>query len=336
MNTEKISVIVPVHNSANTLEYCLTSIVEQTYKNLEILLIENGSSDNSLELCRQWADKDERIKVLVSEKGVSKARNLGLENITGEYFAFVDSDDYLDVTAYEKLLSEAKKSGSDMTICKIVSVRDGEKKINDESKLETLVYDKEIRYFFYAGREGVAGGTIRALYETKKFKDIRFNVEMSYSEDLMYTLQCYDLSEKRSIVNEGLYFNVNFYHRAFNFAKKYKGRFNFIDSARIYALEGEKYLKKYNAEDVSQAPKYYALVLMINAIVGTEKHYVKEIKKLCKMPFWNEINTKTCYKQYAKTISTCGKAVKIKAYLVYRKMYRLYGLLAKLYAKIKG
>ena len=102
-----ISVIVPVHNVENELPRCIESIINQTYKNLEIFLIENGSSDNSANICDQYAVIDERIRVIhLSKAGVSNARNEGLKNANGEFISFVDSDDWLDVDFYETLISE--------------------------------------------------------------------------------------------------------------------------------------------------------------------------------------------------------------------------------------
>ena len=102
-----ISVIVPVHDVENELPRCVESIINQTYKNLEIFLIENGSSDNSAKICDRYAVIDKRIKVIhLSKVGVSNARNEGLKNANGEYISFVDSDDWLDVDFYETLISE--------------------------------------------------------------------------------------------------------------------------------------------------------------------------------------------------------------------------------------
>ena len=105
-----ISVIVPVYNIEKYLERCVQSICNQTYQKLEIILVDDGSTDGSGALCDQLAQKDERIKVFHKENGgSSSARNLGLQNATGEYIGFIDSDDYIEPTMYEKLLSAILK-----------------------------------------------------------------------------------------------------------------------------------------------------------------------------------------------------------------------------------
>ena len=101
---ERISVVVPVYNVEKYLEKCVNSIVNQTYKNLEIILVDDGATDNSGKLCDELAKIDNRIKVYHKENGgLSDARNYGVERATGDYIGFVDSDDYIDAEMYEKL-----------------------------------------------------------------------------------------------------------------------------------------------------------------------------------------------------------------------------------------
>lgn len=107
MNNPKISVIIPVFNVEKHLGKCIESLLLQTYKNLEIIIIDDGSSDNSPNICDEYAKKDSRIVCLHQEnKGVSFARNKGIELATGEYFHFLDSDDYMDEDAYEFLVDK--------------------------------------------------------------------------------------------------------------------------------------------------------------------------------------------------------------------------------------
>ncbi len=101
-----ISIIVPVYNKAKYLDKCLNSVLEQTYKDLEIILVDDGSKDNSLSICEDYAKRDNRIKVFHKENGgAASARNLGLDNSKGEYIGFVDADDFIDSSMYEELLA---------------------------------------------------------------------------------------------------------------------------------------------------------------------------------------------------------------------------------------
>ena len=103
-NMGKISVIVPVYNAEKYLNYALSSICGQTYQNLEILLIDDGSTDNSLKCCEEWAKKDKRIRVFHQENaGASAARNAGIEHASGQYVMFMDGDDWIDRDMYENM-----------------------------------------------------------------------------------------------------------------------------------------------------------------------------------------------------------------------------------------
>lgn len=107
-----ISIIVPIYNVADYLPRCLDSICKQTYQNLEIILVDDGSSDNSLEICKKYATKDSRIRVISQEnRSISTARNIGLKTATGEFISFVDGDDWLSQNFYKELLTTALAQG---------------------------------------------------------------------------------------------------------------------------------------------------------------------------------------------------------------------------------
>lgn len=109
-----ISIIVPVYNAAHYLDKCISSLMEQTHQNLEIILINDGSTDNSLEICRKYADMDSRIQVLTqANKGPSAARNAGLDAAKGEFVGFVDSDDYITPHMMETLLAAVLQYDTD-------------------------------------------------------------------------------------------------------------------------------------------------------------------------------------------------------------------------------
>ena len=113
-----ISVIVPIYKVEKYLCQCLDSIVNQTYRDLEILLIDDGSPDKCGEICEEYAKKDSRINVFHTEnKGLSAARNLGLREAKGEYIGFVDSDDWIEPNMYEELLRRLEETGTDISIC---------------------------------------------------------------------------------------------------------------------------------------------------------------------------------------------------------------------------
>ena len=109
-NQPLLSVIIPVYKVEKYLRQCVDSVINQTYKNLEIILVDDGSPDNCGKICDEYAEKDKRVKVIHQlNKGLSGARNTGTEQASGEYIAFVDSDDWLDVHMYEDLFGVLNK-----------------------------------------------------------------------------------------------------------------------------------------------------------------------------------------------------------------------------------
>ena len=118
MERDLISVIVPVYNVEKYLEKCVDSIINQTYKNLEIILVDDGATDNSGKMCDEFAKKDSRIKVIHKENGgLSDARNFGLDVATGKYIQFIDSDDYIDEDMLELLYNNIKKYNAEISMC---------------------------------------------------------------------------------------------------------------------------------------------------------------------------------------------------------------------------
>lgn len=136
----KISVIVPVYKSEKYIERCIDSILNQTYKNIELILVDDGSPDNSSEICDRYAEIDSRVLVIHKENGgVSTARNAGLDAATGDYITFVDSDDYIEPVMYENMLAKALEHDSDVVLCDCV------KEYGEYSEL----YSHNIREGFY-------------------------------------------------------------------------------------------------------------------------------------------------------------------------------------------
>ena len=118
MNNEKISIVVPVYNVEQYIDQCITSLIGQLYTNLEILLVDDGSSDRSGNICDEYALKDSRIKVFhIKNSGQSTARNVGIDNATGEYIAFVDSDDYVDTDMYLMMIETANNKDAQIVEC---------------------------------------------------------------------------------------------------------------------------------------------------------------------------------------------------------------------------
>lgn len=180
-NQPLISVIVPVYNAEKYIHRCVDSIINQTYTNLEIILVDDGSPDNSGVICDEYAEKDDRIVVIHKEnKGVYTARNAGLDICTGEYIAFVDSDDYIESEMYEIMLSESLKDNVDICVCQWQYENQDGQRIIDLNKINNTIYGKktsiEFAEYLYGSsyENGVVCAAWNKLYRKEIFETTRF------------------------------------------------------------------------------------------------------------------------------------------------------------------
>lgn len=140
---ELISVILNVYNGEKFIDKCLRSIINQTYKNLEILIINDGSTDNTLKICKSY--KDERIKIINQEnKGLSLSRNVGIDNARGEYLYFVDIDDFVELDTIEYLYNIAKEKNVLISTCKSVEIYDYNYEVKNEESKTVVLSNKEM------------------------------------------------------------------------------------------------------------------------------------------------------------------------------------------------
>ena len=140
----KISIIVPVYNTEKYLEKCLNSLISQTLEDIEILCINDGSTDNSIKILEQYANRDSRIKIINKKNaGVSAARNTGISQAKGEYLGFVDSDDYVDLNFYEKLYNTAKEYNASIAVAGIIRFNEFHKKYH--LKLNETILSNDLK-----------------------------------------------------------------------------------------------------------------------------------------------------------------------------------------------
>ena len=210
--TEKITVIVPVYNVENYLNKCLDSLINQTYKNLEIIVINDGSTDNSGEICQEYAQKDNRIVYIEKENGgQSEARNMGLDRMTGSYVTFVDSDDWVELDYVENLYKKITKYQADIAVGNYYSFNEAEgmyyfhifgdscyEKVYDNvSIFENLYESQEMKSFALISVWG-------KLYKADLLKHLRFDIG-KLGEDGYLNQKIYLLAEKTIYLNKGLY-----------------------------------------------------------------------------------------------------------------------------------
>lgn len=216
MNKERIkikpliSVIVPVYNGEKFIEQCIDSITNQTLKNIEILIINDGSKDNTLNIIESIAKKDSRVKVLNQKNsGVSAARNNGISKSLGKYIAFVDADDYIDETMYEKMYKKAEEFNSDIVICNVNDVLNGNKKISLNLN-EGIIDIKSLTEKEFLSNEYFNLGTAvwHKIFKSKLIKEnkIKFiNYSEVASEDTLFNYEAMLKAKRLYCIDEALY-----------------------------------------------------------------------------------------------------------------------------------
>ena len=186
-----ISVIVPIYNVEEYLPRCIDSIINQTYKNLEIILVDDGSPDNCPKICDEYAKKDTRIKVIHKQNGgVSSARNAGLDNATGSYISFVDSDDWIDQKLYELLVNVATKNQSEMVCSGFVDCYvDSNKQIIRCPNSNTVVFtDEQILDNYYNQYFPQFTVPWAKLYKSTIFTDLRYNKMIYEDSEILFKI----------------------------------------------------------------------------------------------------------------------------------------------------
>ncbi len=192
---DKISVVIPVYKVEKYLDECLESVVNQTYKNLEIILVDDGSPDNCPKICDEWAKKDNRIKVIHKKNGgISDARNAGIKEATGNYISFVDSDDYIEKNLYEIAIKKIKQNEAQIFIFGRSYLYGNKKESKNSNEVELIMdtqdaLDKMNMFQYY----DVA--TWDKIYERKLFDSIEYP-KGKLCEDWYITYKVIDRAKK--------------------------------------------------------------------------------------------------------------------------------------------
>lgn len=195
MNKDIVSIIVPIHNSELYLETCIRSLINQTYSDIEIILIINNSKDDSEKICNKYADSDKRIKIYIdNNRGVSNARNTGLKKANGKYIFFVDSDDWIETNTIEILVKNTCKD-------ELVGIRKKDKK--KYKKTEEIYRSQEMVKKILSGKQ--IGTVWLYLFEKEKI-NMLFDCETDYLEDTLFLLEYLKNVESVKFINKKCYY----------------------------------------------------------------------------------------------------------------------------------
>ena len=222
---KKVSIIVPVYNVEKYIRKCILSLVAQTYENIEIIFVNDGSPDDSQKIIDEFAERDYRIHSIIKKnEGVSTARNCGLEKATGEYIIFVDSDDYLEPEYTSYFVNMIEKDNSDVAVS--FGLYDEKNSMKDEGDDYSLIDAERMTELLYLGRTGVA--VWNKIYR-KSFLDshkIRFKKDLWFAEGMTFNVECFAKCEKIATGKKRVYhqtYNPESAVRKFNLKSWYCG-----------------------------------------------------------------------------------------------------------------
>lgn len=212
-----LSIIVPVYNVDKYVSHCLEVLCKQDYKNIEIIVVDDGSTDNSASIIRTFARKDKRIiTIFQSNEGVSAARNKGLGVAEGRYITFVDADDYVDPGTYYDIITKMISMEADAAIypfCReynegkeIDSLPWDDGEILDKDRIRSQLIPRLLSS--YKGIKSVSGSVCRTVYRRDKISNLFFNEEVHIQEDLLYCIESYSLMDRILIINSVCYHYV--------------------------------------------------------------------------------------------------------------------------------
>lgn len=210
-----VTIIIPAYNAEQTVERCLLSVIEQSYRDWECIVINDGSTDDTGSVIRSFADKDKRIKELVQvNAGVSAARNNGINSAAGELITFLDADDYLESDYLEKLVTLQMQYQTDLTMCEFTNFSPDEDKRDRREILNKDLYaegEEAFKTFFpiflWNGKKQRPGGPACKLYRRKIIREnnIIFNEDVHYNEDFLFNLWYFQFVSSFYYLHESLY-----------------------------------------------------------------------------------------------------------------------------------
>lgn len=308
----KVSVIVPVYNLFNYISKCISSIVSQTYKDLEIIIINDGSTDNSISEINRLASTDNRIIVIDKmNEGVSVARNTGIERATGKYIMFVDGDDLIDTDMVQKLIDKAEKNQADYVgggfIFEDPDIK--KRRFSPDGFSPVTFKNRDVFKNYLAGKyiwSSVWGGIY--LRETINKNNVRFVPEIKYAEDVFFTINFMAFAKKVIICED------HFYHVLVRSSSVTRNCIHELDKSKKRP-DVESFLKKNNLWDEYEEYykawfvrfsnyELYHLALKVN--YKTFNKFYEEYMQTTNYKRWNTYNTRKLMGKKHRIMSILG------------------------------
>ncbi|MDT2827539.1 glycosyltransferase [Enterococcus viikkiensis] len=271
----EISIIVPVYNAEKYLNKCVDSILNQTFKDFELILVDDGSHDNSGAICDEYVEKDLRVKVVHQKNGgVSRVRNKGIEIAKGKYIGFVDSDDFIAEDMYELLYNNLLKEKADLSICGIYDVYKGKKL--EKNSPNYLITNREEAVKLILEAKIVSVHPVNKLYKKRLFEGVIYP-DGSITEDAAVMFHLLENADVIVIDTTQKYY---YYHRENSITTK---PFSSLDLKTIEVWQdNEIYIKE-------KYPQYYSIahtrvcwanLIVLDKLLMSDSNYLTERKKI--------------------------------------------------------
>lgn len=293
----KVSIIIPIYNMQDYLSRCLDSILAQTHSNFEAICVNDGSTDGSAEICDQYMSRDSRVKVHhITNGGVSNARNYALTRIEGEWFTFVDSDDWIEPDYIELLLKNAVDNACDISACAFQ--RNNEYMLGyDTDNVKTILFDstRECMHGFICPGDSLEGISCNKLYRADIFRDICFDTDIRVNEDCDYTYRIMERCRKACLTTAKIY---HWFFRADSASQSKKLACDFC-AANVFRDLYEKTLYLKDSEITQTLQKNYicsVLKILMYANYAKSDVGVQEAKRQCglwKKDVWHLFDART-------------------------------------------
>lgn len=318
---EKISVIMPIYNCEKYLKRSIESVLKQTYKKLELILINDGSTDNSLKVCREYERKDDRVQVIDKENGgVSSSRNAGLEIATGEYVTFVDADDWIEPCMYEIMLKQFDNSNIDFVLCDYK-----EEHVNGESieihNHATGSFEKE----YFLNRIYIEANIVfniwNSVFRQRVVSGLKFDNKIRLSEDNLFVLEVLVRCNRGIMINECLYHYVQYEGSSYH-----QNKITEISMSSLIADKKQLKILKTDCKDIYKCCRCMLIrdAVNISKKIIINKQYNRKWEREIKRVIWNELLTGILFNKFvSKGIIKNALCISV-SFKWYRKIYEKY------------
>lgn len=314
-----ISIIVPIYNAEKYIEKCIESILSQTYKNLEIILIDDGSPDKCGDICDKYAKEDKRIKVIHKKnEGVSVARNIGIDTSNGKWIAFIDADDWIEKEYICDLINKAKEQNADIALCTYNRVTGKNiEKINNVSKKKE--FNAEEYLIMALNPQTGFGYSWIKLFKKSIIKDTRFDGSLLVAEDALFNIQISKNMNKAVALSENLY---NYRNNENSVVKKFDDKY--ADKYLNAMKKNKKYIfENYQKDSIKQSyynfVAFHVMLVAVNYCYHPEnkcKNKRKLLKEICEQDYFCEGIKKSNYEHLSLTRKISLFTLKHKLYIL--------------------